>query len=571
VDKPRPANVALAFSERGTLRWYHHAQSTERVRGRAAGQPPAAWIRYGAALFAVALAILARWFADPRLGTQQLPYGSVLVATMIVAWFAGVRPALVVVAVGGLAANFFLLQPRWSFAPGPDKQSWGLVVFTILGTAMSLLGGFVHHQRARAELALATLRRTEVALRDAHDNLDHRVRERTTELARTNEALHASEHRFRVLVEGLNGYAILMLDADAALLMWNAGAERLFARTADVVGKSIAALIPGLDGAMLRELARGGSSEHQALRGDTAFPVELELTALEPHGPFVGIVRDISERKRLEAITEEKQRRADELRRKTEQLEVDNQKMRDATRRHSELVANMSHELRTPLNAIIGFTALLHDGAVGPLADQQREFLGDILTSSRHLLELINGVLDYAKVESGTLVVVPHVVELAQVIREIRDILRGIAASRRIEIALQLAPDLGSVTVDPGQLRQMLYNYVSNALKFTPEGGRVVIRAALRGDSFRVEVEDTGIGIASEDLRFLFVAFHQLDASSRKRYPGTGLGLALTKRLAEAHGGIVGVDSARGVGSTFWVELPRVAAGRSPLAVAHGP
>jgi PAS domain S-box-containing protein len=541
------------------------------VRGRAAGQPPAAGVRYAAALFAVALAILARWFADPRLGTQQLPYGSVLVATMVVAWFAGLRPALVVVVVGGVAANFFLLQPRWSFAPGPDKQSWGLVVFTILGTAVSLFGGFVHHQRARAEAALATLRRTEGALRDAHDNLERRVRERTAELARSNESLHASEQRFRVLVEGLNGYAILMLDADAAILLWNAGAERLFARTAEVVGRSIAALIPGLDGPVLRELARGGSTERQALRGDTAIPVELEITALGPHGAFVGIVHDLSERKRLEAITEDKQRRADQLRHEAEQLEADNRRMRDATRRHSELVANMSHELRTPLNAIIGFTALLHDGAVGPVADQQREFLGDILTSSRHLLELINGVLDYAKVESGTLVVVPHVVELARAIREVRDILRGLASTRRIEIVLQLAPDLGSVTVDPGQLRQMLYNYLSNALKFTPEGGRIVIRAALRGDAFRIEVEDTGIGIASEDLRFLFVAFHQLDASSRKRYPGTGLGLALTKRLAEAHGGAVGVDSARGVGSTFWVELPRVVAHRSPLATAHAP
>jgi len=128
---------------------------------------------------------------------------------------------------------------------------------------------------------------------------------------------------------------------------------------------------------------------------------------------------------------------------------------------------------------------------------------------------------------------------------------------RNIELELHLATDLGSVTVDPAKLKQILYNYVSNALKFTPEGGRVMIRATLHGEAFRVEVEDTGIGIAHEDLRHLFVAFRQLDASVTKRYPGTGLGLALSKRLAEAHGGKVGVQSVRGVGSTFWVELPR--------------
>jgi anti-sigma regulatory factor (Ser/Thr protein kinase) len=128
----------------------------------------------------------------------------------------------------------------------------------------------------------------------------------------------------------------------------------------------------------------------------------------------------------------------------------------------------------------------------------------------------------------------------------------------------ELAADLGSATLDPTKLTQILYNYVSNAIKFTPEGGRVTIRAVPaptdegEGDAFRVEVEDTGVGIASADLRYLFVAFRQLDASAAKRYPGTGLGLALTKRLAEAHGGKVGVHSVQGAGSTFWVELPRV-------------
>jgi len=517
-------------------------------------------VRYAWALLAVVAAILARWFADPRLGTQ-LPYGSVLVATMIIAWFVGLRPALVVVFAGGLAANFFLQPPRWSFESSADHQHSGLPAFLFLGSVISVFGGFVHAQRARAEATAHTIRRTEAALREAHDGLEQRVRERTAELAQTNESLRASEEQFRLLVEGVRGYAILLLSAAGTIVVWNAGAERLFGRTAAIVGKPLTELVPGLDLAALLQGVPGGATECHALHSDgPAFPIELVITQLDQQDMFVGIVHDISERKHLEALTEQRQRRADELRRRSEELEEDNRRMQEASRQQSEFLANMSHELRTPLNAIIGFTELMHGGTTGPIDELHRDFLGDILTSSRHLLQLINQVLDLAKVESGTLELVPQPVELAHVIGEVRDILRGLAASRRIELEAALADDLGSVTVDPAQLKQILYNYVSNALKFTADGGRVTIRARLIGEAFRIEVEDTGIGIASEDLRYLFVAFRQLDGGAGKRFQGTGLGLALTKRFAEAHGGKVGVHSVRGAGSTFWVELPRVVA-----------
>jgi len=505
------------------------------------------------------MALLLRWFADPRLGTQQLPYGSVLVAATLIAWFVGFRPALVVIFVGGVAANFFLLPPRWSFDPGIEHQSWGLVVFLLLGSVISGFGGFARTQRTRAEASAASMRQAEAALRDAHAELERRVQERTAELARTNESLRASEQRFRLLVEGIRGYAIVMVNEAGAVVAWNRGAERLFARGADVVGEPISTLILGLDSAALLEAARGSTAPCEAIRGDGAqLPIELDVTQLDPSGMFIAIVRDISERKRLEALTEQRQRRADELRRKAEEFAADNRRMQEASRLQSEFLANMSHELRTPLNAIVGFADLLHGGMVGKLDAQQREFVGDILTSSRHLLQVINDVLDLARIESGTLEVVPEPIDLARVVGEVRDILRGLAVDRKLDLELQLADDLGDVIVDPAKLRQILYSYVSNALKFTPAGGRVMIRAALAGDAFRIEVEDTGIGIASEDQRYLFLPFRQLDASPAKRYQGTGLGLALTKQLAEAHGGRVGMHSARGVGSTFWVELPRV-------------
>jgi len=531
---------------------------------KVSGRGPTGWVRYAWALVAILGALLARWFADPRLGTQ-LPYGSMLVAAMFVAWFVGLRPALVVVVLGGVAANFFLSPPRWSFAVVDDQQRWGLVPFVILGSVISVFGSYGRAQRTRAEAIAADVLRAERALREAHGELERRVQQRTAELAASHASLAASEERFRLLVEGVRGYAMVMLSADGEIAAWNGGADRLFGRTV-ATGTPIATLIPDLDADALREAAAGGACECSALRADgTPFPIELVITQLEPSELLVGIVHDISERRRLEALDEQKQRRADALRRKSEQLEEDNRRMAETNRLQGEFLANMSHELRTPLNAIIGFADLMHGGMTGPLGDQQREFLGDILTSSRHLLQLINEILDLAKVESGTVTLAPETIALAPVITEVRDILRGTAAIRQVALELAL-PELGTVTVDPQKLRQILYNYISNALKFTPEGGRVTIRAVLRDAMFRVEIEDTGIGIAEDDLRFLFVAFRQLDGGATKHYPGTGLGLALTKRLAEAHGGTVGVDSVRGAGSTFWVELPREPPGASAAA-----
>jgi signal transduction histidine kinase len=233
-------------------------------------------------------------------------------------------------------------------------------------------------------------------------------------------------------------------------------------------------------------------------------------------------------------------------------------RLAEASRLKSEFLANMSHELRTPLNAIIGFSSLLHAGKTGVLTDTQTEYLGDILVSSRHLLQLINDVLDLAKVEAGRVEVYPEAVDLTQVLDEVRDILRGLAAEKRVEVTYRADQALGEVSADSRLLKQILYNLVSNAIKFTPEGGSVLVSAAaLDGERFRIRVEDSGIGIKPEDLPRLFLEFQQLDASRAKKYPGTGLGLALTKRIVEAQGGAVSVTSKWGVGSTFCADLPR--------------
>jgi signal transduction histidine kinase len=273
-------------------------------------------------------------------------------------------------------------------------------------------------------------------------------------------------------------------------------------------------------------------------------------------------------------ITDLRERlRADEIRRRSAELEAQNRRIQEASRLKSEFLANMSHELRTPLNAIIGFAELLHDGQVDPSSPTHKEFLGDILSSGRHLLQLINDVLDLAKVEAGKLEFRPESVEAVRLVGEVIAILRTTAAHKQIRLETEIDPEITELTIDPARLKQVAYNYLSNALKFTPYGGSVTLRVKADGeDRFRLEVQDTGIGISPDDLGRLFVEFQQLEAGAAKRHQGTGLGLALTRRLVEAQGGSVGVQSTVGEGSTFHacllrhaIALPRT---RTPVVFA---
>jgi signal transduction histidine kinase len=238
------------------------------------------------------------------------------------------------------------------------------------------------------------------------------------------------------------------------------------------------------------------------------------------------------------------------------ELELEGRRLNEANRLKSEFLANMSHELRSPLNAVIGFAELMFKGKVGPLSERHREYLGDILSSSRHLLQLLNGVLDVARVDARQLELRPESVNLPKLVSEIRDILAGLASTKSIRVETEVAPEVANVTLDPAQLRQILYNYLSNALKFTAPGGAVAVRARVEGpDHLRLEVADNGVGVRPQDLARLFVEFQRL--GSGDEYPGAGLGLALTRRLVEAQRGSVGVESVFGHGSTFWAVLPR--------------
>jgi signal transduction histidine kinase len=250
---------------------------------------------------------------------------------------------------------------------------------------------------------------------------------------------------------------------------------------------------------------------------------------------------------------------ADALQKQQEELQEQYHLARQANQLKSEFLAHMSHELRTPLNGIIGFSELMYDGAAGPISDEQKDYLGDVLASARHLLGLINDVLDLAKVEAGQMTFYAEEVNLGKLVGEVRDILRPLAAEKRIRMEMAVDPTLGEVRIDPSKFKQVLYNYLSNALKFTFDEGRVMARIGPEGEeAFLLEVEDSGIGIQPEDRERLFVEFQQLAPHFSKLRQGTGLGLALTKRIVETQGGRVGVRSIPGQGSIFFAVLPRV-------------
>ncbi|HEX7971758.1 MAG TPA: HAMP domain-containing sensor histidine kinase [Thiobacillus sp.] len=238
-----------------------------------------------------------------------------------------------------------------------------------------------------------------------------------------------------------------------------------------------------------------------------------------------------------------------------EKLQALNNQIEATSAAKSQFLANMSHEFRTPLNAIIGFTEVLQDHIPGPLNADQMEYLGDVNHAGQLLLRLINDVLDLAKVEAGRLELFYESFPIAQTIREAATALRGAAEKKGLTIQLNLPPDLGLISADQIRLKQVLFNLLSNAVKFTDRGG-VNVSAAIEDGQLHIAIADTGIGIKPEDMQKIFVEFSQVDASHARRHEGTGLGLALSRRLVETHGGRIWLESQFGTGSVFHVLLP---------------
>ena len=342
--------------------------------------------------------------------------------------------------------------------------------------------------------------------------------------------------------------AIVVVNELGSIVLINNQAEAMFGYTrAELLGQYLEILLP--------ERFRGG---HMRFRADyfthprtrsmgaglelyglkkngEEVPVEIMLCPLQTQAGTMGMsaIRDITERKRFE------------------------HSLQKASRMKSEFLASMSHELRTPLNGIIGFTEFLVDEKPGPLNAKQKEYLTDVYNSALHLLQLINDVLDLAKVEAGRIDLSPESFPLAKAVTEVCSVINGIAHKNRVTVRCAVPAEMGSVVLDQQKFKQICYNLLSNAVKFSEPGSNVDISARFcDGEMFQVRVDDSGIGIKEEDMTRLFREFEQLESGAARRFEGTGLGLALTKKLVEYQGGSIKAESEYGRGSTFTVTLP---------------
>ena len=259
---------------------------------------------------------------------------------------------------------------------------------------------------------------------------------------------------------------------------------------------------------------------------------------------------------RQQRLSRENKRLVDDLQRSNKLLFEANRQLRAATEAKSIFLAHMSHELRTPLNAVIGFSDLLLGGVAGKINNKQRQCLEDILSSGKHLLSLINDILDLSKVEAGKIDIRPESLRLADVVDDAVTTVKPMINESKHELAISIAEDLPPVYGDRNRLKQILLNLLSNAIKFTPDGGKISLETSREDDFCKVSMVDNGIGIRKEDQTCIFEPFTQLDTQPGERKQGTGLGLALTKQLVELLGGKIWVESEYGKGSQFSFTIP---------------
>jgi len=381
----------------------------------------------------------------------------------------------------------------------------------------------------------------------------------------------------------LSSDAIMVRDLNGVISSWNQGAETLYGFSkAEAVGRTALELLDTRFPRPLVELeaelrAAGswsGELVHRRKDGRLVTVITrwvLEITADTTLAQVLESHTDITVRKAAEGALLEGRQAAEE-----------------ANRAKSQFLANMSHELRTPLNAIIGFSEILEDRNFGELNPKQDRYVTNILTSGRHLLQLINDILDLSKVESGKLELNTEDFSPARAVEDVLAIIKALSSKKSITLADECAPDLPALHADQSKFKQVLYNLLSNAVKFTPERGRVTVTAEVSGRNssviggqtpvggtlttpvLRVSVSDSGIGIKPEDHARVWKEFEQVDSTYARTQQGTGLGLSLTKKLVELHGGRIWLESEGidGLGSTFIFELPLTPVTTDPRAIA---
>jgi len=393
------------------------------------------------------------------------------------------------------------------------------------------------------------------------------------ELLRAAEELRESRERLQAITDAARD-AILMMDEAGRVTFWNPAAERILGWTAgEMVGRDLHGRIAPsrYHGAFAAAFPRfvatgeggavGRTLELSALHRDgREVPVALSLSAVRIDGAWnaVGVLRDVSDeqtaRRELTRALEEKDEANERLEATSALAMQMAREAETASLAKSQFLANMSHEIRTPMNGVLGMTGLLLDSS---LTDEQRRFALVVKASAEALLAVINDILDFSKIEAGRLELEEIDFDLRSMIEDVVEMHALRAQDKGLELVCRIDPEMPTLLRgDPGRLRQVLVNLIGNAIKFT-HSGEVVVGARVEAETDttvtgRFEVRDTGIGIPVEKVGLLFHAFQQLDASTTRRYGGTGLGLTICKRLAHLMGGDVGVSSVEGEGSTFW-------------------
>ena len=381
------------------------------------------------------------------------------------------------------------------------------------------------------------------------------------------EDLRRSEERFRLLIEGVADYAIFMLDPNGRVSTWNMGAERIKGYTADeIIGQHFSIFYPqeakdsGWPDHELRVAAEKGKFVDTGwrLRKDgTTFWANVTITALrDDAGQLLGfakLTRDLTQAKRAEAMETANQQRE-------EMLDAErNARMaaQRATRLKDEFLATLSHELRTPLSAILGWTQLLlrPDASKGP--EQQKRAIEVIDRNARAQVKLIDDLLDLSRVMTGKLRLDLHQVSLGSIVEAAVDSARPSADVKGIRLKAILSSNQDIVSADSARLQQVVWNLLTNAIKFTPKGGQVQVLLQRVNSHLELSVSDTGVGIPANYLPHVFDRFSQKDSSTTRAFGGLGLGLAICKQLVELHGGSIRAASlGEGRGATFSVQLP---------------
>jgi PAS domain S-box-containing protein len=468
-------------------------------------------------------------------------------AVFVSAWYAGRAPTYLAIALAELAVNYFMVEPMGVSRPRDSATTVSLLFFVLCGAAVNELTLGFKRSRARARTAEQEADARSAQLLEQALQLEAQAEE----LARSNAGLRESEARFRRLFED-NPLAMWVFDAETLrfLDVNNAAVRQYGYSRTEFLGMTVrditaASETSRLEGAIADGIETGqgqrGTFRHRRKDG-TLIDVEITAEDAEHDGRPARVVlaSDVTEREHL--LRAERRARA---------------VAEEANRVKTDFLATMSHELRTPLNAIAGYAELLEMGVHGPVTDAQRSALERIQRSQRHLLGLINDVLNFAKLSAGRVEFDVTDVPVQRTIDELEPLVDPQIRSKGIRFRREECANELKARADDEKLRQILLNLLSNAIRFTAENGAISIACGARDDVVRIEVRDTGIGIPADRLSQIFEPFVQINRRLSSAHVGTGLGLAISRDLARAMNGDITVESEPGRGSTFTVVLPR--------------